>query len=89
MSGPAPETEREQQLRALANRLLSWPDPDGPSTVELMPLGYPEDLPPELVDYADLRFLGSLCDGARANCSASSCSSRWLATPTICSSDTS
>src|SRR6266849_9882641 len=60
MSGPAPETEREQQLRAFANRLLSWPDPDGPSTVELMPLGYPDDLPPELVDYADLRFVGSV-----------------------------
>jgi hypothetical protein len=25
-----------------------------------MPLGYPDDLPPELVDYADLRFLGSV-----------------------------
>lgn len=60
MSGPAPETERERQLRAFANRLLSWPDPEGPSTVDLMPLGYPNDLPPELVDYADLRFLGSV-----------------------------
>src|ERR1700680_913052 len=60
MSGPAPETERERQLRDLANRLLSWPDPQGPSTVDLMPLGYPDDLPPELVDYADLRFLGSV-----------------------------
>jgi hypothetical protein len=60
MSGPAPETERERQMRAFANRLLAWPDPEGPSTVELMPLGYPEDLPPELVDYADLRFLGSV-----------------------------
>lgn len=60
MSGPAPETERERQLRAFANRLLSWPDPEGPSTVDLMPLGYPDDLPPELVDYADLRFLGSV-----------------------------
>src|SRR2546428_9790330 len=60
VSGPAPETERERQLRALANRLLSWPDPEGPSTVDLMPLGYPDDLPSELVDYADLRFLGSV-----------------------------
>src|SRR5713226_4880561 len=60
MSGPAPETERERQLRAFANRLLSWPDPEGPSTVDLMPIGYPDDLPPELVDYADLRFLGSV-----------------------------
>jgi hypothetical protein len=60
MSGPAPETERERQLRTFANRLLSWPDPEGPSTIDLMPLGYPDDLPPELVDYADLRFLGSV-----------------------------
>jgi hypothetical protein len=60
VSGPAPETERERQLRAFANRLLSWPDPEGPSTVDLMPLGYPDDLPAELVDYADLRFLGSV-----------------------------
>jgi hypothetical protein len=60
MSGPAPETERERQLRAFANRLLSWPDPEGPSTIDLMPLGYPDDLPTELVDYADLRFLGSV-----------------------------
>jgi hypothetical protein len=58
MSGPAPETERE--LRAFANRLLSWPDPEGPATVELMPVGYPVELPVELVDYADLRFLGSV-----------------------------
>ena len=60
MSGPAPETERERQLRAFANRLLSWTDPEGPSTVDLLPLGYPDDLPSELVDYADLRFLGSV-----------------------------
>jgi hypothetical protein len=60
VSGPAPETERERQLRAFANRLLSWPDPEGPSAVALMPLGYPDDLPPELVDYSDLRFLGSV-----------------------------
>src|SRR5712692_2110929 len=60
MSGAAPETERERQLRAFANRLLAWPDPAGPSTVDLMPLGCPDDLPPELVDYADLRFLGSV-----------------------------
>jgi hypothetical protein len=60
MSGPAPETERERQLRAFASRLLAWPDPEGPSTVDLMPLGYPDDLPPELIDYADLRFLGSV-----------------------------
>jgi hypothetical protein len=60
MSGPLPETERERQLRAFANRLLAWPDPEGPSTIDLMPLGYPDDLPTELVDYADLRFLGSV-----------------------------
>jgi hypothetical protein len=60
VSGPTPETERERQLRAFANRVLAWPDPDGPSTAELIPLGYPDDLPPELVDYADLRFLGSV-----------------------------
>jgi len=60
VSGPAPETERERQLRAFANRLMAWPGPDGPSTVDLMPLGYPDDLPPALVDYADLRFLGSV-----------------------------
>jgi len=60
MSGPAPETERERQLRAFANGLLSWPDPEGVSTVDLMPVGYPDDLPPELVDYADLRFMGSV-----------------------------
>jgi len=60
MSGPAPVTERERQLRVFANRLLSWPDTEGPSTVELMALGYPDDLPAELVDYADLNFLGSV-----------------------------
>jgi hypothetical protein len=60
MSGPVPETERERQLRAFASRLLSWPDPEGPSTVDLMPLGYPVELPPELVDFADMRFLGSV-----------------------------
>jgi hypothetical protein len=60
MSGPAPETERERQLRAFANRLLTWPDPEGPSTVDLMPVSYPDELPPELVDYADLRYLGSV-----------------------------
>lgn len=60
MSGPSPETERERQVRAFAARLLSWPDPEGPSTVDLLPAGYPDDLPPELVDYAELRFLGSV-----------------------------
>src|SRR5690349_1832961 len=60
MSGPAQETEKEQQLRHLAQRLVSWPDPQGPSTVDLIPAGYPEELPTELVDYADLRFLGSV-----------------------------
>lgn len=60
MSGPAQETERERQLRAFASRVLSWPDPDGPSTVDLIPAGYPEEIPPELVDHADLRFLGSV-----------------------------
>lgn len=60
MSGPAQETEKERQLRHLAQRLVSWPDPEGPSTVDLIPVGYPEELPTELVDYADLRFLGSV-----------------------------
>lgn len=60
MSGPPQETERERQIRAFASRLLSWPDPEGPSTVDLLPGGYPDDLPPELVDYADIRFLGSV-----------------------------
>src|SRR5260370_17401740 len=60
MSGAAPETDRARQLRAFANRLLAWPDPEGPSTIDLMPLGYPDDLPTELVDYAGLRFLGSV-----------------------------
>lgn len=60
MSGPALETERERQLHDLATRLLSWPDPEGPSTVDLLPVGYPDDLPTELVDHADLRFLGSV-----------------------------
>jgi hypothetical protein len=60
MSGPPQETERERQLHHLAQRLVSWPDPEGPSTVDLIPVGYPEELPTELVDYADLRFLGSV-----------------------------
>ncbi len=59
MSGLAPETERERQLRELASRLFTHPDPDGPVTVELLPLGYPDDLPTDLVDRTDLRFLGS------------------------------
>jgi len=59
VSGALPETERERQVRELASRLLTHPDPDGPVTVDLLPLGYPEDLPPDLVDRTDLRFLGS------------------------------
>lgn len=59
MSGPAPETERERQLRQLAGRLLTWPDPEGPATADLT-LGYPDELPPELVDRTELRFLGSV-----------------------------
>ncbi len=59
MSGLAPETERERQVRQLAGRLLTWPDPEGPLTVDLIPVGYPDDFPPELVDLTDLRFLGS------------------------------
>ena len=59
MSGALPETERERQLRQLAGRLLAHPDPSGPVTVDILPVGYPEDLPPELVDATDLRFLGS------------------------------
>jgi hypothetical protein len=60
VSGVLPETERERQLRQLASRLLTHPDPSGPVTVDLLPVGYPEDLPPELVDRTELRFLGSL-----------------------------
>jgi hypothetical protein len=59
VSGAAPETERERQLRAFASRLLAWPDPQGPSSVELLPAGYPDDVPSELIDSDDLRFLGS------------------------------
>ena len=59
MSGAAPETERERQLRQLAGRLLTWPDPEGPATADLT-LGYPEEVPPELVDRTELRFLGSV-----------------------------
>jgi hypothetical protein len=59
VSGALPETERERQVRELASRLLTHPDPDGPVTVDLLPLGYPQDLPPDLVDRTDLRFLGS------------------------------
>jgi hypothetical protein len=59
VSGALPETERERQVRQLAGRLLTHPDPDGPLTVDLIPVGYPDDFPPELVDLTDLRFLGS------------------------------
>jgi hypothetical protein len=59
VSGVLPETERERQLRQLAGRLLAWPDPDGPVSVDLIPVGYPNDFPPELVDLTDRRFLGS------------------------------
>ena len=59
MSGAAPETERERQLRQLAGRLLTWPDPEGPATADLT-LGYPEEVPSELVDRTELRFLGSV-----------------------------
>jgi len=47
-------------MRQLAGRLLTHPDPSDPLTVDLLPAGYPEDLPPELVDRTELRFLGSL-----------------------------
>ena len=60
MSGLAPETERERQVRQLAGRLLAWPYPEGPVTADLIPVGYPDDLPPELVDRTELRFLGSV-----------------------------
>ena len=60
MSGVLPETERERQLRQLAGRLLTPLDPRGPVTTDLMPVGYPGDLPPELVDRNQLRFFGSL-----------------------------
>lgn len=60
MSGALPETERERQVRHLAGRLLAWPDPEGPLSVDLIPVGYPDDLPPELVDLTELRFLGSV-----------------------------
>jgi hypothetical protein len=60
VSGALPETERERQLRQLAGRLLHWPDPEGPVTADLLPVGYPDDLPPEIVDRSELRFLGSV-----------------------------
>jgi hypothetical protein len=60
VSGPAPETERERQLGQLAGRFLNWPDPEGPVTTDLIPVGYPDDLPAELVDRTELRFLGSV-----------------------------
>ncbi len=60
MSGALPETERERQVRQLAARLLTWPDPEGAVSVDLIPVGYPDDFPPELVDLTDLRFLGSV-----------------------------
>jgi hypothetical protein len=60
VSGPLPETERERQLRQLASRFLTWPDPEGPVTADLIPAGYPDDFPQELVDLTDLRFLGSV-----------------------------
>jgi len=59
VSGVLPETERERQVRQLAGRLLTWPDPEGPVTVDLIPVGYPEEFPPELVDLTELRYLGS------------------------------
>ncbi len=60
MSGALPETERERQVRQLAARLLTWPDPEGSVSVDLIPVGYPDDFPPELVDLTELRFLGSV-----------------------------
>jgi len=60
VSGALPETERERQLRQLAGRLLHWPDPEGPVTADLLPVGYPDDLPAEIVDRTELRFLGSV-----------------------------
>ena len=60
MSGTLPEIERERQLRDFVSRYLNWPDPEGPATVDVLPVGYPDELPAELVDYADLRFLGSV-----------------------------
>src|SRR3989441_6314958 len=60
VSGALPETERERQVRQLAGRLLTWPDPEGPVSVDLIPVGYPDDFPPELVDLTELRFLGSV-----------------------------
>ncbi len=55
MSGALPETERERQLRQLAGRLLHWPDPEGPVTADLLPVGYADDLPAEIVDRTELR----------------------------------
>jgi hypothetical protein len=60
VSGALPETERERQVRQLAGRLLAWPDPEGPVSIDLIPVGYPDDFPPELVDLTELRFLGSV-----------------------------
>jgi hypothetical protein len=60
MTGHVPVTEGERELREFASRVLSYPYPGGPTTSDLIAKGYPDDLPPELVDYTDLRFLGSV-----------------------------
>src|SRR5438105_4887773 len=47
-------------IASACRRLLHWPDPEGPVTADLLPVGYPDDLPPEIVDRSELRFLGSV-----------------------------
>jgi hypothetical protein len=60
MTGHVAVTEGERELREFASRVLSYPYPGGPTTSDLIAKGYPDDLPPELVDYTDMRFLGSV-----------------------------
>jgi hypothetical protein len=60
MTGHVAVTEGERDLREFASRVLSWPYSGGPTTSDLIPKGYPDELPSELVDYTDLRFLGSV-----------------------------
>jgi len=60
VSGAAPETERERQLRKLAGRLLAHPGPGGLTTAELFVAELPPDAPTELVVPANLDLSGSL-----------------------------
>jgi hypothetical protein len=60
VSGPAPETERERQLRELAGRLLVHPSPEGPRTAELFLAEVPPDAPADLIVPGDLALFGSV-----------------------------